>query len=49
MAEGRTVLSQILQLVPRTEFDKFVREHRGEKGMRSFPCWTHFVCLVYAQ
>ena len=49
MAEGRTVLSQILQLVPRTEFDKLVREHQGEKGLRSFPCWAHFVCLVYAQ
>jgi hypothetical protein len=49
MAKGRTVLSQILQLVPRTEFEKLVREHRGEKGIRSFPSWTHFVCLVYAQ
>jgi putative transposase len=49
MTRGRTVLSQILQLVPRSEFDKLVREHRGEKGIRSFPCWTHFVSLVYAQ
>ena len=49
MAAPRTVLSQILSLVPRREFDKLAREHGGEKRVRSFACWTQFACLVYAQ
>ena len=49
MSESQPVLSQVLSLVPRDEFDKLVREHGGEKRVRSFPCWTQFSCLVYAQ
>jgi Transposase DDE domain/Domain of unknown function (DUF4372) len=49
VAATRTVLSQILSLVPRGEFEKLAREHGGEKRIRSFPCWTQFACLVYAQ
>ena len=49
MLECQPVVSQVLNLVPRGEFDKLVREHGGEKRVRSFPCWTQFACLVYAQ
>src|SRR3990172_6595935 len=49
MSETRTVLAQILRLVPRGEFEKLAHEHGGEKRVRSFPCWAHFVCVVYAQ
>jgi len=49
MSETRTVLAQILRLVPRGEFEKLAHEHGGQKRVRSFPCWAHFVCLVYAQ
>ena len=49
MSERDTVLRQILGLVPRGEFEKLVREHGGEKHVRSFSCWSQFACLVYAQ
>ncbi len=49
MSESQPVLSQVLSLVPRGEFDKLVREHGGEKRVRSFARWTQFACLVYAQ
>jgi hypothetical protein len=49
MSESQPVLSQILSLVPRDQFDKLVQKHGGEKRVRSFPCWTQFACLVYAQ
>lgn len=49
MAENQPVLSQVLSLVPRAEFEKRVREHGGEKRVRSFPCWTQCACLVDAQ
>ena len=49
MSATRPVLAQFLGLVPRSEFEKLTREHGGEKRVRSFPCWTQFACLVYAQ
>lgn len=49
MAATHTLLTQVLQLVPRSEFDKLAREHGGEKHVRSFPCWSQFASLVYAQ
>ena len=49
MSESRTVLAQILSLVPRREFEKLAREHGAQKRVRSFPCWTQLGCLVYAQ
>ena len=49
MSEPRTVLAQILSLVPRREFEKLAREHGAEKRIRSFPCWAQLGCLVYAQ
>ena len=49
MPDAQTVLAQILRMVPRSEFEKLAREHRGENRVRSFPCWSQFACLVYAQ
>src|SRR6266536_3477965 len=49
MPEAQTVLAQILRMVPRTEFEKLARQHGGENRVRSFPCWSQFACLVYAQ
>ena len=49
MSEIQPVVSQVLSLVPRDEFEKLVRRHGGEKRVRSFSCWTQFACLVYAQ
>jgi len=49
MSEPRTVLTQILSLIPRREFEKLTREHGGEKRVRSFPCWAQLGSLVYAQ
>ena len=49
MSEPRTVLTQILSLVPRREFEKLTRAHGAEKRVRSFPCWAQLGCLIYAQ
>ena len=49
MSGSRTVLAQILSLIPRGEFEKLAREHGGQKRVRSFPCWAQLGCLIYAQ
>lgn len=49
MNTGKTVFSQILDHLPRYEFDKFVKKHEGNRRVRKFPCYDQFLCLAYAQ
>jgi len=46
---GKTVFAQITQLVHCYEFNKCVHRYQGNLGERSFPCWSQFVCMTYAQ
>jgi hypothetical protein len=49
MNAGKTVFSQILEHLPRYEFDKFVKKYEGNRRVRRFPCYDQFLCLAYAQ
>jgi hypothetical protein len=49
MFSGRTVFSQLLDFLPRHEFDKFVRRYRGNHRARKFSCYDQFLCLAFAQ
>jgi len=49
MNAGKTVFAQILEHLPRYEFDKFVKKYEGNRRVRRFPCYDHFLCLAYAQ
>lgn len=49
MNAGKTVFAQILEHMPRYEFDKFVKKYKGNHRIRSFPCYDQFLCLAYAQ
>ncbi len=49
MNTGKTVFSQILDHLPRYEFDKFAKKYEGNRRVRKFPCYDHFLCLAYAQ
>jgi hypothetical protein len=49
MNTGKTVFAQILEHLPRYEFDKFVKEYKGNRRVRRFPCYDQFLCLAYAQ
>lgn len=44
-----TVFSQIIKLIPRTEFSSIVCKHNGDKGVRSLDCWTWFGALLFGQ
>jgi len=44
-----TILGQILQLIPRFEFEKAVKQHNAEKGSKGFRSWTHFVSMLFGQ
>ncbi len=49
MHAGRTVFSQLLDFLPRHQFDVCVRQYRGNHRMRTFSCFDQFLCMMFAQ
>jgi hypothetical protein len=44
-----TVFSQVIKLIPRTEFESMVARHDGDARVRSLDCWTWFGSLLFGQ
>lgn len=44
-----TVFSQIIKLIPRSEFESLVFKHGGNHGVRTLDCWTWFGALLFGQ
>jgi hypothetical protein len=49
MHAGRIVFSQVLDFLPRHEFQKCVRRYRGNYRTRTFSCRDQFLCMAFAQ
>lgn len=49
MANARSVLSQLLQWLPRNEFQLGVDKYSGDKRARHLTCWSQFVALLFGQ
>ena len=49
MAHSSTILNLVLRHLPKSEFERFVQEHRGDHRVRKLSCWQLFVCHIYAQ
>jgi hypothetical protein len=49
MNEGRTVFAQLLDFLPKYEFDKCVARYRGNFRVRKLPAYEHFLILAFAQ
>lgn len=49
MNSGQTVFRQLLQFLPRHDFNLCVRSYRGDYRARSFSTFDQFLCLAYAQ
>ena len=49
MNKGKTLLAQVLDFVPRYEFDKLVEKYRGNYKAQEFSCWEQCICMVFAQ
>jgi hypothetical protein len=47
MNSGITVFKQLLQFLPRYEFNLCVRRYRGEYQARRFSTFDQFLCLAY--
>jgi len=44
-----SIFSQLLQLFPRTEFQRAVKEHKAERHARGFTGWGQFVAMLFCQ
>jgi hypothetical protein len=44
-----SIFSQILQLIPRLEFESAVRKHNAERHARGFSSWGQFIAMLFCQ
>jgi hypothetical protein len=49
MHSGQLVFAQLMDFLPRHEFNLCVRRYRGHSRQRGFSCRDQFVCLAFAQ
>ena len=49
MHSGRIVFAQLLDFLPRFEFNKCVRRYRGNRRVRKFSCFDQFLSMTFAQ
>ncbi len=49
MNTGKTVFAQLIQHLPRYEFNQCVLRYRGNYKVRSFSCMDQFLCMAFAQ
>ena len=49
MNPGRSIFAQLMNFLPRHEFNKCVRQYRGHFRVRDFSCFDQFLCMAFAQ
>jgi transposase len=49
MNTGQTVFSQLIDFLPKKQFDKCVQRYRGNHRIKSFSCFDQYLCMVFAQ
>jgi hypothetical protein len=49
MYAGKLVFAQLMDFLPRHEFNACVRRYDGDRRLRGFSCRDQFLCLAFAQ
>ena len=49
MHQGRNVFAQLLDFLPRHEFNRCVERYRGNYRVHRFSCFDQFFCMAFAQ
>jgi len=49
MNAGRTVFSQLMDFIPKYEFQLCVDRYHGHRYVKDFSCWEQFLCMAFAQ
>jgi hypothetical protein len=46
---GKTIFSQVVELVHPQQFRRCVARYRGDYKVKAFSCWDQFLCMAFAQ
>lgn len=46
---SNTIFNQLLAFLPKSKFSQFIRQHDGDKWVKSLTTWNQLVALLYAQ
>jgi len=49
MHQGKHVFAQIMEFIPRHDFDKFVLRYNGNKKIRKLTCHDQFLAMIFGQ
>jgi len=49
MHTGKFLFAQLMDFLPKRDFDQCVRKFRGNYRVRKFSCYDQFLCLAFAQ
>lgn len=49
MKKFNSIFGQLLSLFSRLEFEKIAQRTKASKGIKGFPCWDHFVSMLFCQ
>ncbi len=49
MHAGQFIFAQLMEFLPKHEFQKCVRRYRGSFRVREFSCFDQFLCMAFAQ
>ena len=49
METGKTVFAQLIDFLPRYDFQQCVQRYRGNYKIKTFSCWDQFLCMAFAQ
>ena len=49
MNQGQTVFSQVIDFLPQKKFRQCVNRYNGNYRLRSFKCYSQFLCMAFAQ
>ena len=44
-----SLFRQVLDLIPKREFEEIVMKYDGDKRKQTFDCWAHFVSMIFCQ
>ena len=49
MNHGRTIFSQLMDFLPRDEFNRCVQQHNGNHKIKTFSCFDQYLAMAFAQ
>jgi hypothetical protein len=49
MNTDRIIFSQIMDFIPKHQFNQCIRRYRGNYRLRKFSCFDQFLCMAFAQ